>query len=218
MSKSLNRRDFLKWIAGGAAVATVPALASGCRPEEQLVSSGDGGTAGAHATYFDQFGVDSGLIQRTIAKGLSRGGDFCDVFLQHQISHWVGMEDGEINRAYTTVDLGAGIRVLKGDATGFAYCEELTEKRQTVRFDVIDTGIGIPSNVMDNVFEAFSQVDASTTRKYGGSGLGLAISKQLAEAMGGRIWVESPCPETGKGTRFCFTLPKATKTRRRQRQ
>ena len=128
MKKSLNRREFLKWIAGGAAVATVPALASNCGSRAQLVSSGSGGASGVHMTYFDQFGVDSGLIQRTIAKGLSRGGDFCDVFLQHQINHWVGMEDGEINRAYTTVDLGAGIRVLKGDSTGFAYCEELTEK------------------------------------------------------------------------------------------
>jgi TldD protein len=79
-------------------------------------------------TYFDQFGVDPGLIQRVLDKGLSRGGDFSEVFLQHKISHWVGMEDEEINRAYMEVDLGAGIRVLKGDATGFAYCEDLTEK------------------------------------------------------------------------------------------
>ena len=85
MNKSLNWRDFLKWIAGGAAVVTVPALASSRDSETQLISSGSGGASGAHTTYFDQFGVDSGLIQRTIAKGLSRGGDFCDVFLQHQI-------------------------------------------------------------------------------------------------------------------------------------
>ena len=128
MNKTLNRRDFLKLIATGTAVATVPCLASGCDRKSELDRSKSSETLGAHMTYFDQFGVDSGLIQRTIAKGLSRGGDFCDIFLQHQINHWVGMEDGEINRAYTTVDLGAGIRVLKGDATGFAYCEELNEK------------------------------------------------------------------------------------------
>ncbi|HUU02226.1 MAG TPA: TldD/PmbA family protein [Myxococcota bacterium] len=124
MNKGMNRRDFLKVVGTGAAVVSVPALMSGCttqaiKPDMQV---------GAHGTYFDQFGVDTGLIRRTLEKGLSRGGDFSDVFLQHKIEHWVGMEDGEVNRAYTTVDLGAGIRVLKGDATGFAYCEDLTEQ------------------------------------------------------------------------------------------
>jgi TldD protein len=124
MNRGMNRRDFLKVVGTGAAVVSVPALMSGCtrammKPDRE---------AGAHGTYFDQFGVDTGLIRRTLEKGLSRGGDFSDVFLQHTIEHWVGMEDGEVNRAYTTVDLGAGIRVLKGDATGFAYCEDLTEQ------------------------------------------------------------------------------------------
>jgi len=78
-------------------------------------------------TYFDRFGVDRAALGRTLAKGLARGGDFCEVFLQHKVSHWVGMEDGEVNRAYSNVALGAGIRVLKGDATGFAYTEDLSE-------------------------------------------------------------------------------------------
>jgi TldD protein len=120
----MNRRDFLKVVGTGAAVVSVPAMISGCA--QQAVKP-DART-GAHTTYFDQFGVDTGLIGRTLEKGLSQGGDFADVFLQHKIEHWVGMEDGEVNRAYTTIDLGAGIRVLKGDATGFAYCEDLTEK------------------------------------------------------------------------------------------
>jgi len=72
-----------------------------------------------------------------------------------------------------------------------------------IHFSVRDTGIGIPTDRLDRLFKSFSQVDTSTTRRYGGTGLGLVISKRLAELMGGEMWVES---EHGKGSTFHFTI------------
>ena len=92
--------------------------------------------------------------------------------------------------------------------------EKFEEEEWTrLKFEVRDTGSGIPADRMNRLFQPFSQVDASITRHHGGSGLGLVIAKRLIEAMGGKIWVNSVA---GTGTSFFFTLfTKATSSRRR---
>jgi signal transduction histidine kinase len=74
-----------------------------------------------------------------------------------------------------------------------------------IQVTVADTGIGIPLDKLDRIFDRFYQVDGSATRRFGGAGLGLAIVRRIIEAHAGRIWVES---QMGKGSSFIFQLPK----------
>jgi TldD protein len=76
--------------------------------------------------YFARFGVTEALIARTLEAALSRGGDHADVFFQHRVGSDLGLEDGAVNRAHASVELGVGVRVVRGDQTGYGYTEDLS--------------------------------------------------------------------------------------------
>ena len=121
----LSRREFLKHSSKGLALLSVPfvfknSLANILGYPAEMKSDPTG--------YFNRFGVDQSMINKVIASALSNGGDYCDVYFQHSISNWIGLEDKQVNRAYSDIALGVGIRVIKGDQTGYSFTEDISLK------------------------------------------------------------------------------------------
>ncbi len=117
--KKVSRRSFIKTGAAAAAVTIAT----------PLLPRGLYGLARADTTgYFEnEFGITDGLCQKVLAEALSRGGDFADLFFEHTISNRIILEDGKVNRAYSNVALGVGIRTVKGDQVGYGFTQELEE-------------------------------------------------------------------------------------------
>lgn len=127
MHSPLDRRAFLHRLGAGTALFLLPASARGGWGRAAL----DGGRALSTAPPgdgFESFGVGTTLLRRTLDRASARGGTFAEIYLEHAVDRHLGLEDGIVSRAYTSVALGAGIRVLKGDATGYAYTEDLSER------------------------------------------------------------------------------------------
>jgi TldD protein len=126
--RPVTRRDFLAAVGTGLVLG--PAALSGCgAPAAMPLAAGPtappGGTASPAPLYFARFGVDEDLIRRVLAEALGRGGDYADLYFQHDVVNYLGLEDGAVNQAYAQIKLGCGVRVLKGDQTGFAFTEDL---------------------------------------------------------------------------------------------
>ncbi|HEX5284511.1 MAG TPA: response regulator [Bryocella sp.] len=100
--------------------------------------------------------------------------------------------------------VGNALKFTEKGEVSVKVFEDVVEGTSQIHFVVSDTGIGISSNKLTAIFEAFSQADSSTTRQFGGTGLGLTISRRLVEMMGGSLWAES---EPVVGSKFHFTLP-----------
>lgn len=118
--KKISRRAFLKSTATVAAVTIAPVvLPKGWYAIARADKPG----------YFEnEFGITDSMCQKVLAEALSKGGDFADLFFEHTISNWLLLEDGKVNRAYSDVALGVGIRTVKGEQVGFGFTQELTEK------------------------------------------------------------------------------------------
>jgi len=119
--KKISRRSFLKTSAAAAAAVAVTSPA---------LSTGWYSLAGADKPgYFErEFGITDSMCQKVLAEALSKGGDFADLYFEHTISNWLILEDGRVNRAYSDVALGVGIRTVKGDQVGYGFTQELSEK------------------------------------------------------------------------------------------
>ncbi|HMN60512.1 MAG TPA: ATP-binding protein, partial [Anaerolinea sp.] len=142
-------------------------------------------------------GVASIMGQRAEAKNLELA---CMIY--HNVPSRLRGDPGRLRQVLVNLAGNAIKFTAAGEVVMRVMVEEETETRTRLLFTVSDTGIGIPKDRQDAIFDRFIQVDSSTTRQYGGTGLGLSISKQLVAMMNGKIGVDS---EAGKGSTFWFT-------------
>jgi len=117
--KPIPRRKFIQGTAlAGGALLFLPSLKA-CK----FLNANSSGNY-----FLDEFGIDEDLCRRLLAKALSRGGDFADLYFEFTVSNYLGLEDGKVNQSYGDISLGVGIRTVKGDQIGYGLTQELTEE------------------------------------------------------------------------------------------
>ena len=126
MNQKISRRKFIESSSKGlVAVAVIPSFLSS--DITKALAAGRGESMNLQ-DYYEHFGINEKMIQEVFDQALARGGDYCDLYFQHNIGNYIGLEDKDVNRAYSDVSFGVGIRVLKGDQTGYSFTEEITLK------------------------------------------------------------------------------------------
>ena len=151
---------------------------------------------------FDLPNVVEGVAQTSAARAENKSLELLS-FVDPAVPPFVKGDPGRLRQILVNLVENAIKFTERGEILIRTDLVEEKDERAIVRFSVSDTGIGIPNERQNAVFERFVQADGSTTRRFGGTGLGLTISKQLAEMMDGQIGVES---EPGKGSTFWFTV------------
>jgi PAS domain S-box-containing protein len=162
----------------------------------------EAGKLSIEALEFDLSGAISDIL-KTIAPRAEKKGLSMVCQLTPGLPTLVRGDPGRIRQVLTNLCDNAIKFTANGSVTVVVHCSPLDASGCELQLSVRDTGIGIPLEKQQSVFDAFMQADTSTTRQFGGTGLGLTISARLVELMGGRIWVES-APD--QGSTFHFTV------------
>ena len=127
-----------------------------------------------------------------------------NTYIASDVSNYLNGDSGRVRQVLINL-IGNAIKFTdSGAVTTHVSVVSESDVQQRLQIEILDTGVGIPDDVLPRLFARFTQADSSTTRKFGGTGLGLAICKELVELMGGTIGVES---ELGAGSKFWFELP-----------
>jgi PAS domain S-box-containing protein len=142
--------------------------------------------------------IDSSMRSLALEKGIS-----FDIVLTTNVPQRIKTDPARLNQCLVNL-VGNSIKFTHTGGVKLEIASEEMGDKLFIRFNVVDTGIGIPIDKQETIFEKFTQADGSTTRKHGGTGLGLAITKQLAELLNGDITLTS---EPGKGSTFSMIIP-----------
>jgi TldD protein len=141
--KPIPRRKFIRDTAlAGGALLVLPSL-NACR------------VAGAQSTgnYFTkEFGIDDALCQKLLAKALSKGGDFADLYFEYSVQNFLGLEDGKVNQSYGDISLGVGIRTVKGEQIGYGFTQDLTEESMMSAAATASTLCDMSAKSVDTTF------------------------------------------------------------------
>jgi TldD protein len=143
--KPIPRRKFIQdAILAGGGLMILPVI-KGCKSPDSQISG----------NYFlNEFGIDEAICRKLLAKALSKGGTFADLYFEYSVSNYLGLEDGKVNRSYGDISLGVGIRTVKGDQVGYGFTQDLSEESMmsaaATAATISDSGAGevAPFNVL----------------------------------------------------------------------